>query len=61
MNLPTFKERLRDKDRQKFFVTFLAGKMLGIVLAAGLVAAVGPWLFAKVVHAAAPEIGRAHV
>ena len=56
MNLPTFKERLRDKDRQKFFVTFLAGKMLGIVLAAGLVAAVGPWLFAKVVHAAAPGV-----
>ena len=56
MNLPTLKARLRDKDRQKFFVTFLAGKMLGIVLAAGLVAAVGPWLFAKVVHAAAPGV-----
>lgn len=56
MNLPTLKARLRDKDRQKFFVTFLAGKMLGIVLAAGLVAAFGPWIFAKVAHAAAPQL-----
>jgi Amt family ammonium transporter len=56
VNLPTLKERLKDKDRQRFFVTFFAGKMLGIVLALGLVVAFGPWIFAKVAHAAAPSL-----
>ena len=54
MNVLTLKTRLRDKERQKFFVTFLAGKMLGVTLALGAVFAFGPWLFAHVVHAAAP-------
>ncbi len=61
MNTLTLKaplrERLRDRERQKFFVTFLAGKMLGLVLTFGIILAVGPWIMGHVVHAAAP--GRA--
>ena len=29
---PPLRERLRDRDRQKFFVTFLAGKLIGLAL-----------------------------
>jgi Amt family ammonium transporter len=56
VNVPTLKARLRDKERQRFFVTYLAGKMLGMTLAVGLVVALGPWIFAKVAHAAAPGL-----
>jgi Amt family ammonium transporter len=50
----TLKARLHDKERQKFFVTYLAGKMLGLALAGLAVYAFGPWFMAKVVHADAP-------
>src|SRR5690349_18695633 len=51
MTALTLGSRLRDKDRQRFFVTYLAGKMIGIVLAFGLVYSAGSLLIGKVAHA----------
>src|SRR5512144_2573587 len=31
VNELTFKARLKDRDRQRFFVTYLAGKMAGLI------------------------------
>ena len=47
-------ERLRDKDRQRFFVAFLGGKMLGMVAAVAAIFTIGPWITGNVVHALAP-------
>jgi ammonium transporter, Amt family len=54
VNTLTLKARLRDRERQKFFVTFLAGKMLGLTLAVGAIFAIGPWIVGEIAHAAAP-------
>jgi Amt family ammonium transporter len=51
----TLKARLRDKDRQRFFVTFLGGKMMGIVLAAGIILGPGKFILGTTVHALAPQ------
>jgi Amt family ammonium transporter len=48
----TLKARLHDRERQKFFVTFLAGKLLGLLLAGAAVYALGPWFIGKAAHAA---------
>ena len=54
MNTLTLGSRLRDRERRRFFVTYLGGKMAGVVLAIALVYSVGGVLMAR-------EIGRAHV
>jgi ammonium transporter, Amt family len=51
----TLKARLRDRDRQRFFVTFLGGKMLGIALALGVVLGPGRFLLGTTAHALAPR------
>jgi hypothetical protein len=51
----TLKARLREKDRQRFFVTFLGGKMVGIVLAAAVVLGPGKFILGTTVHALAPQ------
>jgi len=48
----SLKERLHDKDRQKFFVAHLAGKMIGLAVAFYAIITVGPWLVGTVAHAA---------
>jgi len=50
----TLKSRLRDKDRQRFFVTFLGAKLLGIGLAASIVLGPGKLLLGSTAHALAP-------
>ena len=55
MNTSTLKARLRDKERQRFFVTYLAGKMLGMCLAVGAMVAIGPWIVGTIAHAASPS------
>ena len=55
MEVMTLKARLRDKDRQRFFVTFLGGKMMGIVLAAGIILGPGKFILGTTVHALAPQ------
>ncbi len=55
MNTLTLKTRLSDRDRQKFFVTFLGGKLLGLVVAFLAIKSLGPWIISHVVHAAAPS------
>jgi Amt family ammonium transporter len=51
MTTLTLGERLRDKERQRFFVTYLGGKMVGVALALVLVYSVGSFLMGKVAHA----------
>ena len=55
MNAATLKSRLKDKDRQKFFVTFLGGKLAGIVVAAGVILGPGQFILGSAVHAVAPK------
>jgi Amt family ammonium transporter len=43
---------LADRDRQKFFVTFLGGKLLGLGLAFYAIVSLGPWIVGTVAHAA---------
>ena len=51
MNQLTLKARLKDRDRQRFFVTYLAGKMAGLILALGLIFGVGSLLVGEIAHA----------
>ncbi len=55
MDVQTLKSRLQDKDRQRFFVTFLFGKMVGIALAAGIMLGPGQLILGTTVHALAPN------
>ena len=55
MDAQTLKSRLRDKDRQKFFVTFLGGKAAGILIAGGLILGPGKFVLGTTVHALAPN------
>ncbi|MCU1396435.1 MAG: ammonium transporter [Ilumatobacteraceae bacterium] len=55
MNALTLKSRLKDKDRQKFFVRFLAGKMVGIAVAFGVIVGPGQFLLGNAVHAISPK------
>ncbi len=59
MNTLTLRSRLSDRSRQKFFVTFLAGKLLGLALAFLAIKSLGPWIMAHAAHAAglAPQEG----
>ena len=51
MQAPTLRERLADKDRQRFFLAFLGGKMLGLVGAGAAIYTLMPTM----VHALAPQ------
>ncbi len=51
MSQPTLRQRLRDPERRRFFVTYLSGKMLGLIAAFGVVLTVGPWLTGSAAHA----------
>jgi Amt family ammonium transporter len=48
----TLRERLADRDRQKFFVTYFAGKMIGLAVAFYAIVSLGPWIVGTVAHAA---------
>jgi ammonium transporter, Amt family len=48
----SWRARLADPERQKFFVVYMFGKMLGLVLAFGAMAVLGPWIVGHVTHAA---------
>jgi Amt family ammonium transporter len=52
VNTLTLKERLADKDRQRFFVAFLAGKLVGVGVAFYAIIALGPMIIGGVAHAA---------
>src|SRR4051812_35571827 len=52
VNTLTLKARLADRDRQKFFVTFLGGKLLGLGVALYAIFSLGPWIVGSVAHAA---------
>lgn len=54
MQVMTLKSRLADKDRQRFFVAFLAGKLLGLLGAVAAIFTIGPWFMGTVAHAMAP-------
>src|SRR4029077_10855740 len=47
----TYRDKLRDRDRQIFFVTYLAGKMIGLVAALGAVFGIGTIVIGQVAHA----------
>lgn len=55
MNTLTLKARLRDPDRQRFFVTYLAGKMIGLVVAFAAIYSVGSLIIGQVASAAAAD------
>ena len=48
----SLKARLLDRERQRFFVTYFAGKMIGIALAFYVIVSLGPWFVGTVAHAA---------
>ena len=52
MNTLTLRSRLSDRGRQKFFVTFLGGKLLGLALAFLAIKSLGPWIIAHTADAA---------
>jgi Amt family ammonium transporter len=47
----TLKARLRDRERQRFFVTYLGGKMIGVVLALAFVYSIGSLIIGHAAHA----------
>ena len=49
---PPLRDRLRDRDRQKFFVTFLGGKLIGLALFFLLITQLAPWLIGHIAGAA---------
>ena len=55
MDATTLKGRLKDKDRQKFFVTFLGGKLIAIGIALGFILGPGQFILGSAVHAIAPN------
>ena len=55
MDATTLKGRLRDKDRQKFFVTFLGGKLMAICIALGFILGPGQFILGSAAHAIAPN------
>ena len=54
MQALTLRTRLADKDRQKFFLAFLGGKLIGIAGAVAAIITLGPWFTGQVAHALAP-------
>jgi ammonium transporter, Amt family len=52
VNTLTLKARLHDRERQRFFVAYLGGKMVGLALALYAMVSLGPWVIGHVAHAA---------
>ena len=48
----TLKARLADKERQRFFVAFLTGKLIGVMVAMYAMISLGPWIVGTLAHAA---------
>jgi ammonium transporter, Amt family len=48
----SWRARLADPERQKFFVVYLCGKMLGLVIAFGAIYVLSPWIAGHITHAA---------
>ncbi len=44
-------QRLKDKDRQKFFIAFFVGKLVGVAAFFFLVKTIGPWIIGQAAHA----------
>jgi Amt family ammonium transporter len=55
VNTLTLRSRLSDRERQKFFITFLGGKLIGLALAFYAIVSLGPWIISHVASAAADE------
>lgn len=52
MSTLTLKARLADRDRQRFFVAFLGGKLIGLAVAFYAIVSLGPWIVGSIAHAA---------
>ncbi len=55
MDVSTLRSRLHDRERQRFFVTFLGGKLVGIAAAFALIMWPVKWLIGGVAHAVLPQ------
>jgi len=55
VDVPTLKSRLKDKDRQKFFVTFMGGKLIALAVVFGFILGPGKLILGETVHAIAPQ------
>jgi ammonium transporter, Amt family len=51
----SMRERLKDRERQKFFLVFAGGKMLGLLVFFAAMAVLGPWIVGMVTHAQGAE------
>jgi Amt family ammonium transporter len=47
----TMRKKLADPDRQRFFIAFLGGKLIGLAIALGAVFVLTPWIVGHVTHA----------
>jgi Amt family ammonium transporter len=53
---PSLRARLADTERQRFFVTYLAGKMIGLTIALAAVFVLTPWIVGAVTHAQTDDV-----
>jgi Amt family ammonium transporter len=53
---PSIRDRLGDRERQKFFVVYLGGKMIGLAVAFGAIFVLTPWIVGKVTHAQGDDV-----
>ncbi|MET0458573.1 MAG: ammonium transporter, partial [Ilumatobacteraceae bacterium] len=51
MTTLTMRKKLADPDRQRFFIAFLGGKLIGLAIALGAVFVLTPWIVGHVTHA----------
>ena len=51
MTTMTMRKKLADPDRQRFFIAFLGGKLIGLAIALGAVFVLTPWIVGHVTHA----------
>jgi Amt family ammonium transporter len=51
----TLRARLADRERQRFFVTYLTGKIIGLIVAFGAIFVLTPWIVGRLTHAAAQD------
>jgi ammonium transporter, Amt family len=51
----SMRERFKDRERQKFFLVFAGGKMLGLIAFFAVITVLGPWIVGMVTHAQAAE------
>ena len=47
MTTMTLPARLADRERQRFFVAYLAGKMIGLIVAFGAMFVLTPWIVGR--------------